>query len=94
MLSAFGEVEDELAAQRLLADEWDAENAALAAARHSLDISENRYKSGLVTYLDVAVAQASALDHERSVVHLQGSRQAATVNLIKALGCGWTVPNN
>ena len=94
VLGAFGEVEDALAAQRLLAEEWDAENAALAAARHSLTISENRYKSGLVTYLDVAVAQASALDHERSVVHLQGSRQAATVNLVKALGCGWTAPQN
>ncbi len=89
VLSAFGEVEDALAAQRLLADEWDAENAALVSARRTLEISQNRYKSGLVTYLEVAVAQASTLDHERSVVHLQGSRQAATVNLIKALGCGW-----
>ncbi len=92
VLGAFGEVEDALAAQRLLADEWDAENAALAAARRTLEISQNRYKSGLVTYLEVAIAQASALDHERTVVHLQGSRQAATVNLIKALGCGWEVP--
>lgn len=94
VLGAFGEVEDALAAQRLLADEWDAENAALAAARRTLEISQNRYKSGLVTYLEVAIAQASALDHERSVVHLQGSRQAATVNLIKALGCGWEAPKN
>ena len=94
VLGAFGEVEDALAAQRLLAEEWDAENAALAAARRTLEISENRYKSGLVTYLDVAIAQASALGHERSVVHLQGSRQTATVNFIKALGCGWTVPKN
>lgn len=94
VLGAFGEVEDALAAQRLLADEWDAENAALTAARRSLEISENRYKSGLVTYLEVAVAQAVTLDHERSVVHLQGSRQAATVNLIKALGCGWSVAKN
>jgi len=92
VLGAFGEVEDALAAQRLLADEWDAENAALAAARRTLEISQNRYKSGLVTYLEVAIAQASALDHERTVVHLQGSRQAATVNLIKALGCGWEAP--
>ena len=94
VLGAFGEVEDALAAQRLLAEEWDAENAALAAARRTLEISENRYKSGLVTYLDVAIAQASALGHERSVVHLQGSRQTATVNLVKALGCGWTAPQN
>ncbi len=94
VLGAFGEVEDALAAQVLLADEWDAENAALTAARRTLEISQNRYKSGLVTYLEVAIAQASALDHERTVVHLQGSRQAATVNLIKALGCGWTAQKN
>ncbi len=94
VLGAFGEVEDALAAQVLLADEWDAENAALTSARRTLEISQNRYKSGLVTYLEVAIAQASALDHERTVVHLQGSRQAATVNLIKALGCGWTAQKN
>jgi outer membrane protein, multidrug efflux system len=94
VLGAFGEVEDALAAQRLLNDEWNAENAALIAARHALEISVNRYKSGLVTYLDVAIAQAAALDHERTVVQLQGSRQAATVNLVKALGCGWAVANH
>ncbi len=89
VLNAFDEVEDALAAQQLLAEEWNAENAALAAARHALEISENRYKSGLVTYLDVATAQAVSLNHERTVVQLEGSRLAATVNLVKALGCGW-----
>ncbi len=90
VLDAFGEVEDALAAQQLLAEEWNAENAALTAARRALEISENRYKSGLVTYLDVATAQTVALNHERTVVQLEGSRLAATVNLVKALGCGWS----
>ena len=93
VLGAFGEVENALAAQQLLAEEWDAENAALEAAQRALAISENRYKAGLVTYLEVATAQAVTLNHERTVVQLEGSRLAATVNLVKALGGGWTDTN-
>jgi NodT family efflux transporter outer membrane factor (OMF) lipoprotein len=93
VLGAFGDVENALAAQQLLAEEWHAENAALEAARRALVISENRYKAGLVTYLEVATAQAAALNHERTVVQLEGSRLAATVNLVKALGGGWTDAN-
>jgi multidrug efflux system outer membrane protein len=89
VLSAFGEVEDELAAQHLLADEWHAEHEAVVAARRALEIANNRYKSGLVTYLDVATAQTDALVHERTAVQLEGARLTASVNLIKALGCGW-----
>jgi NodT family efflux transporter outer membrane factor (OMF) lipoprotein len=90
VLDAFGEVEDSLAAQQWLADEWTAENQAAAAARHAEEISNNRYKAGLVTYLDVATAQTLALDQERSAVELHGARLTASVNLIKALGSGWT----
>jgi len=89
VLTAFGEVEDELAAQELLTDEWNAETEAVAAARHALEIADNRYRAGLVTYLDVATAQTEALDQERSAVQLQGARLVASVNLIKALGCSW-----
>jgi len=90
VLTAFGEVEDALAAQRWLAEESDAENQAVAAARHAEEISNNRYRAGLVTYLDVATAQTAALVQERSAVDLQGARLTACVNLIKALGRGWT----
>ncbi|HVU07522.1 MAG TPA: efflux transporter outer membrane subunit [Verrucomicrobiae bacterium] len=89
VLTAFGEVEDELAAQRLLANQWNEQNEAVIAARHTLEISNNRYKAGLVTYLDVATAQTDALNQERSAVQLQGARLTASVNLIKSLGCGW-----
>ncbi len=89
VLSAFGEVEDELAAQHLLAEEWDAENEAVTAAQRALEIASNRYKAGLVTFLDVATAQTDALAHERTAVQLEGARLTASVNLIKALGCGW-----
>jgi len=90
VLGAFGEVEDSLAAQRWLADEWAAKNLAAAAARHAEEIADNRYRAGLVTYLDVATAQTAALDQERSAVELQGARLTACVNLIRALGAGWT----
>ncbi len=89
VLGGFGEVEDELAAQHLLADEWISENEAVVSARRTLEIASNRYKDGLVTYLDVAAAQTDALEQERSAVELQGARLAAAVNLIKAIGCSW-----
>jgi multidrug efflux system outer membrane protein len=89
VLNAFGEVEDQLAAQRLLADQYDAVNQAVAAAQHAVDIANDRYKDGLTTYLDVATAQTSALNQESSAVQLQGARLTAAVNLIKALGCNW-----
>jgi outer membrane protein, multidrug efflux system len=89
VLTAFGEVEDELAAQRLLADEWNAENQAVVAAKHALDVANNQYKDGLVTYLNVATAQTTALEQEDAAVQLEGARLTAAVNLIKALGCDW-----
>ena len=94
VLGAFGEVEDSLAAQHWLSDEWNAENQAVEAARHALEIADNRYRAGLVTYLDVATAQTEALTQERNAVELQGARLTACVNLIKALGSGWSDADN
>jgi NodT family efflux transporter outer membrane factor (OMF) lipoprotein len=94
VLGAFGEVADSLAAQRWLAEEWTAETEAVVAAQHALEIANNRYRAGLVTYLDVATAQTDALTQERSAVDLQGARLTASVNLVKALGGGWNgAPN-
>ena len=90
VLTAFQEVEDELSAQHLLAAQLNAQNAAITAAQHTLDISNNRYRAGLVTYLDVATAQSVALSNERTAVQLAGQRLVAEVALIKALGGGWT----
>lgn len=91
VLYAFQEVEDQLAAQRLLAREFDAENAALKSARRTLEISMTRYKGGVITYLEVAIAQNTALAHEETVVRLAAQRLAASVSLVKALGAGWSV---
>jgi outer membrane protein, multidrug efflux system len=89
VLNAFQEVEDQLAAQQLLATQLDAQSAALAAARHTLEIANNRYKAGVVTYLEVAIAQNAALANERSFIQLEGQRLSAEVGLIKAIGGTW-----
>ncbi|MEO8425701.1 MAG: efflux transporter outer membrane subunit [Verrucomicrobiota bacterium] len=90
VLTAFQDVEDQLAAQILLARQLNEERAALDAARRALDISNNRYKAGVEQYLDVILAQAVALTHEQTVIQLSGQRLAGSVSLIKAMGAGWT----
>jgi NodT family efflux transporter outer membrane factor (OMF) lipoprotein len=89
VLSAFQEVEDQLAAQKLLATQLKSEGAALASAQRTLEIANNRYKAGLITYLEVAVAQGSELSIERTVVQLRRDKLVAAVGLIRALGGGW-----
>lgn len=89
VLKAFAEVEDQLAAQRLLQDELDGETAAWISSRRQLEIAQNRYRGGLVSYLQVTSAQSAALDHERTVARLRGQQFAACVALVKSLGGGW-----
>ena len=90
VLAAFQEVEDQLAAGRLLTIQLEAETAAMVAARRTLEIANNRYTAGLVTYLEVAVAQSAALDRERTVVQLSAQRLTTSAGLIRALGGGWS----
>lgn len=89
VLTAFQEVEDNLAALRLLEQEADRQNAAVASAEKSLALSLDRYKGGVTSYLEVITAQAVALSNERTAVSLLGRRMVADVQLIKALGGGW-----
>jgi multidrug efflux system outer membrane protein len=89
VLRAFAEVEDNLAAQRLLAEEYAQNLSALQSARRQLKLADNRYRAGLVSYLQVVSAQAAELDRERTVAHLQGQQFAASVALVKSLGGGW-----
>jgi len=89
VLSAFQDVEDQLSAQKYLAEQLTGESAAMSSAQQTLDIANNRYKAGLVTYLDVVTAQSAALDVQRAVVQLEGERRVAAVGLVKALGGGW-----
>ena len=89
VLTAFQEVEDSLAALRLLEEEAKTQDAAVSAAQHSLTLSNNRYKGGVATYLEVITAQSIALTDQRTAVEISGRRMLASVSLIRALGGGW-----
>jgi NodT family efflux transporter outer membrane factor (OMF) lipoprotein len=89
VLSALRDVEDNLAAQRILEAEAAAQAAAVKAARQSVTITNNQYRAGIVNYLAVVVVQAGALVNERADIALLGRRLVANVNLVKALGGGW-----
>ena len=89
VLTSFQEVEDNLAALRVLGEEAKTEDAAVAAAEHSLALSNNRYKGGVANYLEVTTAQTAALADERAAVDILTRRMAASVLLIKAIGGGW-----
>jgi NodT family efflux transporter outer membrane factor (OMF) lipoprotein len=91
VLGAFQEVEDNLAALRILEEESTKEARAVEAAERSLALSTNRYKGGLVTYLEVTTAQSAALSNERTAVDVLTRRMTSSVLLIKALGGGWDV---
>lgn len=93
VLAAFADVEDNLAAQELLTRQGDAEAAALRAARKQFEIADYRYRAGLVTFLDVATAENSALEIERAAVQLRGQQLVASVSLVRSLGGGWQAPN-
>lgn len=89
VLTAFQEVEDNLAALRILETEATTEDAAVAAAQHSLSLSQTRYRGGVTNYLEVTTAQSAALVNERTAVDILARRMAASVLLVKALGGGW-----
>lgn len=89
VLTSFQEVEDNLAALRILSHELDEQNDAVASAQRGLSLSTERYKSGIDSYLNVITAQATLLNNQRTVVNLQAQQMTASVELIKALGGGW-----
>lgn len=89
VLNAFQEVEDNLAALRILNDESITQTRAVDAARHSLQLSTNRYKGGVTTYLEVLTAQTTQLTNERTQADITTREFASSVQLIKALGGGW-----
>jgi NodT family efflux transporter outer membrane factor (OMF) lipoprotein len=91
VLTAFQDVEDNLAALRVLSDESKQQDAAVKSAERSLKLANNRYKGGITTYLEVITAQSVALTNERTAVQLLSRRMVASVGLVKALGGGWDV---
>ncbi len=89
VLNAFQEVEDNLAALRILEQEDREQAEAVRLAERSLELAINRYQGGITTYLEVITAQAAALLNERTAVEILTRRMVSSVLLIKALGGGW-----
>jgi NodT family efflux transporter outer membrane factor (OMF) lipoprotein len=89
VLGGFQQVEDNLAAVRILENEAKVQDEAVAAAQRSLDLSVTRYKGGVTSYLEVTIAQSAALSDQVTAVNILGRRMANTVLLIQALGGSW-----
>lgn len=91
VLSAFQDVEDNLASQRILEQEIAVQRQAVESARHALDITLNQYKAGTVAYLNVLTAQTTAFSAQQKLSTISGQRMVSSVGLVKALGGGWDV---
>lgn len=89
VLTAFREVEDNLADLRLLDDQIRAQGDAVSSAQRAEHLSQTQYREGQVSYLDVLDSERSVLVAQRQASQLAGSQAVATVNLIRALGGGW-----
>jgi NodT family efflux transporter outer membrane factor (OMF) lipoprotein len=89
VLTAFQEVEDNLAALRILSQEQGQQNAAVQAAQRTLTLATSRYQLGVDSYLNVIVAQTTLLNNEQTAVNLQIQQMTASVQLILDLGGGW-----
>jgi NodT family efflux transporter outer membrane factor (OMF) lipoprotein len=89
VLTGFQEVEDNLAALRILEAEAQAQDDAVKSSRESEAVTLKQYRAGIISYINVTVAQNTALANERTAVGILGRRLTASVLLIKALGGGW-----
>jgi len=89
VLTGFQEVEDNLAALRILDQEAKVQSDAVAAADQSVRLFTNQYKAGTISYLEVVTAQTVLLTNQRTAVAILGQRMNASVLLVKALGGGW-----
>jgi NodT family efflux transporter outer membrane factor (OMF) lipoprotein len=90
VLNAFAQVEDNLAQINHIGVARTDQKDAADAAQHSVDLSMDRYKQGAVGYLDVVQSQTTALEAQRSLLSLETTQLRASVQLIKALGGGWS----
>jgi NodT family efflux transporter outer membrane factor (OMF) lipoprotein len=90
VLAGFQEVEDNLAALRVLEEEAQVQEDAVRAARESVLLTTNQYKAGIVSYINVVTVQTTQLNNERAAVGILGRRLVAAATLVKALGGGWS----
>ena len=89
VLTAFQQVEDQLAALRILAEQAEAQDNAVAAAREAERIINNQYMAGTVAFTNVVVAADRALSNAETALNMRQSRLVAARALIQALGGGW-----
>ena len=89
VLGGFQQVEDNLAALRILEKEADTQQRAVLASQKYLELSLTRYRGGITSYLEVTTAQSAALTDEVTAVNILGRRMTSAVLLIQALGGGW-----
>jgi NodT family efflux transporter outer membrane factor (OMF) lipoprotein len=89
VLTAFQEVEDNLAALRILSRELEQQNAAVKSSARTLSLATDRYKAGIDSYLNVITAQTTMLTNQRTALTLRMEQMTASVQLITALGGGW-----
>lgn len=90
VLTAFQQVEDQLAATRIYGEEIKVQGEAVKAAQQSVEIALNEYRAGTQNFTTVVTAEAAALGDEQSLLASRSSRLTAVVNLIVALGGGWS----
>jgi NodT family efflux transporter outer membrane factor (OMF) lipoprotein len=88
-LTAFGQVEDNLAALRILAQDLQQQDSAVQSAQRYLKLATTRNRSGLDPYLNVLVAQVNLLTYQQTYITFQTQQMLASVQLIEALGGGW-----
>jgi multidrug efflux system outer membrane protein len=89
VLVAFRDVEDQLAALRLLAEQAEAQDRAVKSAARTTALSDSRYRNGLVSQLELLDAQRSELRNRRAALQVKSAQYQATVGLVRALGGGW-----
>jgi NodT family efflux transporter outer membrane factor (OMF) lipoprotein len=89
VLTGFQQVEDNVAALRILEHEAQVQDKAVAAAQKYLELADTRYKGGVTSYLEVTTAQSAALSDEVTAVNILGRRMVNAVTLVQALGGGW-----
>ena len=89
VFQAFDDVEDQLAALRILEQEAATEQRAVDSARHSFDLSNTRYKGGVTSYLEVLTAEQTLLQDQVTSINIVSRQFAASVSLVRALGGGW-----
>ena len=90
VLTGFQQVEDNVAALRILEHEAQVQDQAVSAAQKYLELAITRYKGGVTSYLEVTTAQGAALSDEVTAVNILGRRMVDAVTLVQALGGGWT----